>query len=443
MTAVRSSSRRRSPAGAAAPSSRRTTSRPRPGSRSCGPAGPRSTRRSRRTPSLAVVVPGGCGIGGDAFWLVWDEARTRQHALNGSGGRRRRPTRPRSARGRTATPPAARAVDDHRPGRGPVVGRRPRAVRPAVAGAGPRPGDRAGPDAGSRRGTGSSARSRRRRRGSSAAIGSGSGFDAGLPAARPAVAAGRARPAPALATTLETPRRRRVRRLLRRRPRAATGARARGRRVAHHVDRPRRPHLDVGRARSRPTTAASASRPTRRTRRGRRARAPQRPRAVRAAAAGRVRSGGRGPTPRWIHLGIEAAKLAMADRDAYLTDPTFRDDPVDRLLSKDHAAALADRIDPRRAPPPRRRDRSRRVGGTIYLGVGRRRGQRGQPHPVELHRLRVRRRRSRDRHPLPEPRLATSASTRPTRTSSRPASGRCTRCCPGCCSARASAGRGS
>src|SRR5712672_2830742 len=34
---------------------------------------------------LAVVLPSGCGLGGDAFWLIWDEAAGRQTALNGSG----------------------------------------------------------------------------------------------------------------------------------------------------------------------------------------------------------------------------------------------------------------------------------------------------------------------------------------------------------------------
>ena len=34
---------------------------------------------------LAVVVPQSCGLGGDAFWLVWDAATGRQVALNGSG----------------------------------------------------------------------------------------------------------------------------------------------------------------------------------------------------------------------------------------------------------------------------------------------------------------------------------------------------------------------
>src|SRR4051794_29672477 len=34
---------------------------------------------------LGVVLPSGCGIGGDAFWLIWDEADGRQVGLNGSG----------------------------------------------------------------------------------------------------------------------------------------------------------------------------------------------------------------------------------------------------------------------------------------------------------------------------------------------------------------------
>ena len=34
---------------------------------------------------LAVVMPNGCGLSGDAFWLVWDEATGEQSALNGSG----------------------------------------------------------------------------------------------------------------------------------------------------------------------------------------------------------------------------------------------------------------------------------------------------------------------------------------------------------------------
>ena len=72
--------------------------------------------------------------------------------------------------------------------------------------------------------------------------------------------------------------------------------------------------------------------------------------------------------PAWIHLGIEAAKLAMADRDAFLTDPGFRDVPVDRLLAPAYAGTLATRIDPRRAarPAPAANPPG---GGTVYLAT--------------------------------------------------------------------------
>src|SRR5947199_7742978 len=33
---------------------------------------------------LAVVMPNGCGLGGDAFWLVWSERDGRLTGLNGS-----------------------------------------------------------------------------------------------------------------------------------------------------------------------------------------------------------------------------------------------------------------------------------------------------------------------------------------------------------------------
>ncbi len=71
---------------------------------------------------------------------------------------------------------------------------------------------------------------------------------------------------------------------------------------------------------------------------------------------------------RWAHLGIEASKLAMADRDAHLTDPAHRRAPLDRLLDKGYARELAARIDPRRAsrPPAATVPRG---GGTIWLGV--------------------------------------------------------------------------
>ncbi len=77
---------------------------------------------------------------------------------------------------------------------------------------------------------------------------------------------------------------------------------------------------------------------------------------------------GAGADLRWTHLGIEASKLAMADRDAHLTDPAGYEAPLDRLLSADYAAVLAGLIEPARASPPPAA-RVPRGGGTIWLGV--------------------------------------------------------------------------
>ena len=77
---------------------------------------------------------------------------------------------------------------------------------------------------------------------------------------------------------------------------------------------------------------------------------------------------GSDPDARWVHAGIEASKLAMADRDAHLTDEDFHDIPLDRLLDKAYAAELAGRIDPRRAAAPPD-STAPRGGGTIYLAT--------------------------------------------------------------------------
>jgi gamma-glutamyltranspeptidase len=73
-------------------------------------------------------------------------------------------------------------------------------------------------------------------------------------------------------------------------------------------------------------------------------------------------------TPAWAHLAIEAAKLAMADRDAHLTDPEATDVPVGRLLDKTHAAALAALIDRRQASVPKAATNPP-GGGTAYLAA--------------------------------------------------------------------------
>ncbi|MBF6606428.1 MAG: gamma-glutamyltransferase family protein [Chloroflexi bacterium] len=70
----------------------------------------------------------------------------------------------------------------------------------------------------------------------------------------------------------------------------------------------------------------------------------------------------------WLHTGIEAAKLAMADRDAFLADPAVVDIPVEHLLDPGRIAELAGRIDPGHAAAPRPSVHPR-GGGTVYLAT--------------------------------------------------------------------------
>ena len=108
------------------------TSRPRPGLRSCARAARRSTPRSPRTRCSASSRRESCGLGGDAFWLIWDAAEGRQVALNGSG----RCAATADAAGlRDAgldAMPMPGPARDHRARRRAVVGRRPSPVRTAV-----------------------------------------------------------------------------------------------------------------------------------------------------------------------------------------------------------------------------------------------------------------------------------------------------------------------
>ena len=57
-------------------------------------------------------------------------------------------------------------------------------------------------------------------------------------------------------------------------------------------------------------------------------------------------------TPDLLHRFLEAKKLAFTDRDRYLGDPAFVAVPVERLLDKSYAAELRARIDPERAAIP-------------------------------------------------------------------------------------------
>jgi gamma-glutamyltranspeptidase/glutathione hydrolase len=56
-------------------------------------------------------------------------------------------------------------------------------------------------------------------------------------------------------------------------------------------------------------------------------------------------------SPRYLHVLIEAIKLAFADREAYLGDPAFVDVPLDTLLSPEYAARQRNRIDLAQATP--------------------------------------------------------------------------------------------
>lgn len=53
----------------------------------------------------------------------------------------------------------------------------------------------------------------------------------------------------------------------------------------------------------------------------------------------------------WLHLCIEAKKLALADRDRYISDPTRVEIPLGTLLSKAYAAERRAKIDPEKAAP--------------------------------------------------------------------------------------------
>ena len=365
-----------------------------------------------------------------------------QRLRAGAGGGRCRPARARAAwpssryRGPLAitVPGAVRSWGD-------AHARHGRLSRADVLG----PGDRARPGRLPRLGRvhrgGRGARCRRSSTGSAP----GSGFERVYrPNGRP-WRPGRARPPAGPGGDARAARRRRVRCLLRRRDRRAPGRGLAAIGLRDHGAPTCATHTSTwtDADRDRPT-AASGSRRTRRT-------APAS--SPSSCSTSSSRSSRRPPTAfgpagvddaRWVHLGIEAAKLAMADRDFHLTDPEFVDVPVDALLDQGACgrAGAPDRPAPR--GDAARRRRNPRGGGTIYLAAVDARRQRGQPDRVELHGLRV------GRASIPRPASTTRTAgsyfsldpAHPERASRR-ASGRSTRCSPGCCSGTASGGRGS
>ncbi len=314
---------------------------------------------------LGVVMPHGCGIGGDAFWLVWDEPAGEQVALNGSGGAPAAASAahlrglgldriPRRGPLAITTPGAVRSwADAHR-----RWGRLPRAavLAPAIelATSGfPASGDLA--------------------RAAGGIIGETAAepWAEGLrsvwqPAGRRVGPGDRVR-LPALATTLGAL--------------ADEGFDAfydgpLGERIAHALAAAGAP-FGVGDLRDH---RSSWGTPIATTYRGIRVTThPPNSSGILALEILNVLTryapppgaafGDRGwSDAAWPHLQLEAAKLVFADRDAHLADPAVRDIPVERLLSAAHATSLAARIDAGRADPSPAPVRTL-VGGTVYLAV--------------------------------------------------------------------------
>jgi gamma-glutamyltranspeptidase/glutathione hydrolase len=73
-------------------------------------------------------------------------------------------------------------------------------------------------------------------------------------------------------------------------------------------------------------------------------------------------------TPEYLHILLEAKKLAFADRDHYISDPEFVDVPVARLISKEYAESQRARINLQKATPSVRAGLEK-DGDTMYLCV--------------------------------------------------------------------------
>jgi gamma-glutamyltranspeptidase/glutathione hydrolase len=73
-------------------------------------------------------------------------------------------------------------------------------------------------------------------------------------------------------------------------------------------------------------------------------------------------------TPEYLHILLEAKKLAFADRDQYISDPEFVDVPVTRLISKEYAELQLGRMNLQRAMPSVAAGLEKE-GDTMYLCV--------------------------------------------------------------------------
>ncbi|MDE2220552.1 MAG: gamma-glutamyltransferase [Gammaproteobacteria bacterium] len=70
-------------------------------------------------------------------------------------------------------------------------------------------------------------------------------------------------------------------------------------------------------------------------------------------------------SPDYWHLLVETKKIAFADLDRYNADPRFARVPIEKLISKDYAAAQCARIDMAHASAPA--SQPQQQGGTVYI----------------------------------------------------------------------------
>lgn len=74
----------------------------------------------------------------------------------------------------------------------------------------------------------------------------------------------------------------------------------------------------------------------------------------------------------YVHTLVELKKLAFSERDRYVTDPSFSEIPLDRLISKEHARQLVDRFRTGAASGDESRGEdsdSKGDGDTVFLAV--------------------------------------------------------------------------
>jgi len=74
-------------------------------------------------------------------------------------------------------------------------------------------------------------------------------------------------------------------------------------------------------------------------------------------------------SPNYLHLLIEAKKIAFSDRDYFITDPEFENIPLDVLLSKDYAGQCRIKINPDKAIRRSRPFMRPRKSDTVYVSA--------------------------------------------------------------------------